>query len=324
MYALGIDLGATNLKIGIVDDKGTVLRARSFPLASLSVRRPKVFFKILSKIVRDDFLPYCSGKISCIGIGLPGLIDYRKGIVHYLVNIRGWREVPVERYLRGALQLPVFVDNDVNMMAFGEYRFGAGKGSAHLFCMTLGTGVGGAFVIKGDLYRGASFSAGEIGHIPLNERGPKCLCGGSGCLERYIGNKELARMAEQIYRGARPERLREILAAQKTKTITPKMLCMLAATGDRKAQSLWNTAASHLATALTTLVNLCNPDTIVIGGGVAGAGMFLFKPLRTALRARAMRLPARTVKIKKAALGEDAGIIGAAAYAIARLTEKKP
>jgi glucokinase len=216
----------------------------------------------------------------------------------------------------------VFVDNDVNMMAFGEYCYGAGRHSRNLFCMTLGTGVGGAFIIDGAMYRGKSFSAGEVGHIPLNEKGPRCPCGGKACLERYVGNKEIARLAHAAYGKVLPANVRRALTQEKSSEITPRALARLAREGDAKARKLWFRIGGFIGLGLVTIVNLYNPDTIVIGGGVAGAGKFLFDPIRRTIAQRAMRLPGKVVSIKKAKLAEDAGIIGAAACAMNALRKK--
>ncbi|MDP2980819.1 MAG: ROK family protein, partial [Candidatus Omnitrophota bacterium] len=181
MYAIGVDLGATFVKIGLVDNKGKVYFRRKIetpPGADKTL--------LIDSIVNNvkDVIKKSGKQVYGIGIGVPGPVDSQKGIVHYFPNIKGWKEVPLKAILEKKLGLRVTLDNDVNAMTLGEFVFGAGKGCDNLVCLTLGTGVGGGIIIEGKLYRGGSMTAGEIGHMPINETGPLCNCGGIACLER--------------------------------------------------------------------------------------------------------------------------------------------
>jgi len=197
--------------------------------------------------------------------------------------------------LQRRLGLKVNLDNDVNAMTLAEHKFGAGKGAANLVCLTLGTGVGGGIILNGELYRGSTMVAGEVGHIPINEKGPRCNCRGYACIERYVGNRYIL------------SRARKILG----KGITLRRIDKLAKKGNRKAIGIWADVGRKLGVMLTGVVNLLNPDKIIIGGGVSKAGELILKPLRQELKARAMKDPAAHVKIVRAKLGTDAGIIGA-------------
>jgi len=187
-FIIGIDLGGTNLKIALLDlryqikDK-EVLNTQKF------IKKENLICAIIdsiNKIIENNKLSRAN--ILGVGLGLPGPIDYEKGIVHFFPNIPGWREVKLKTILERKLRLPVFVDNDAKLMSLAEYKLGAAKGSRNTVCITLGTGVGGGIIINGSLYRGVSNASGEIGHMPINEKGPRCNCGGRACLETYIGN----------------------------------------------------------------------------------------------------------------------------------------
>ena len=292
---IGIDLGATRMKMALVDEKGRVSSRRGVG-TPFNVKRSELINSInanINDIIKTEGLK--KKNILGVGIGVPGPVDSKKGIVRYFPNIKGWEKVPFKSLLEKKLGLKVVLDNDVNAMTLGEYKFGAGKGALNLICLTLGTGVGGGIIINGNIYRGSTMCAGEIGHIPINEKGPKCNCRGTACLERYIGNRYILDRAKKSF----------------GKNITLEKLTILSKKGNRKALSIWNDVGEKLSVALTGVVNLLNPDKIVIGGGVSNAGEFILKPLKKELKRRAMPNQASCVKIVRAKLGDNAGLIGA-------------
>lgn len=293
-YCVGVDLGATNIKIGLLRQKKLVSK-RVLPTKVFSSQK-----KLIEGICRE--IRKCvSGAgmrlkdISGIGIGLPGPVDSEEGIVHFFPNIKGWHKVRLREIMRDKMRLPVAIDNDANVMTLAEARIGAAKGKRNVVGLTLGTGVGGGIIVDGKLYRGSSLVAGEIGHIPLNERGPRCNCGGKACLERYIGNRYLLENARRASGSG----------------VTLEGLSRLANRGNRKAIAVWKEMAGHLGVALSGIINFFNPDTVVIGGGVANAGGIILDRVRIVVKERAMPTQAKTVKIVKARLGSDAGMIGA-------------
>ncbi len=293
---IGIDLGGTNLKIALLDlryqikDK-EVLNTRKF------IKKENLILAIIdsiNKVIDNNNLSRAN--ILGIGLGLPGPIDYERGVVHFFPNIPGWKEVNLKSILERRLRLPVFVDNDAKVMCLAEYKLGAAKGSRNAVCITLGTGVGGGIIINGNLYRGSRNASGEIGHMPINEKGPRCNCGGRACLETYIGNNRILKEARRMFR----------------RDITLEELSYLARKQNRQAKTIWLKISGRLAVALVGAVNLLNPDCIVIGGGVAGAGEILFDNIRKIIARQAMSVQARQVKVFKAKLGNNAGLIGAA------------
>ena len=292
---IGIDLGATRIKMALVDEKGKVFYRREVS-TPFNVTKPDLIDSIAGNV--KEIIAKSSVRkrdIAGIGIGVPGPVDFKRGVVRYFPNIKGWEGVPLRSILQKRLGLRVALDNDVNAMTLGEYRFGAGKGAINLICLTLGTGVGGGIIINGEIYRGSTMCAGEIGHIPINENGPICNCRGIACLERYIGNRYILQRAKKFFgKGITLERMNE-----------------LARKGNKKALGIWEDVGKKLATALIGVVNLLNPDIIIIGGGVSKANELILRPLKKEIMARAMRDQALHVKVVRAKLGDNAGIIGA-------------
>lgn len=293
---LGIDVGGTNIKAGLVDASGRVFARTNLSTKSFIQSKEKLIAAVVTCVKDMLAVNQLARKdIAGVGVGLPGLIDTQKGIVNFLVNIPGWRNVPLKKILQEKLALPVFIDNDANVIALGEWKFGAGRGIKNLISITLGTGVGGGLIINNELFRGAGFAAGEIGHIPLNENGPKCNCGGYGCLETYIGNRYLLSKARKVFR---------------SDSISLEEITRLADRGNRQAVAFWREVAAHLGNGLVGAVNLLNPQRIIIGGGIANAHRYLFKTICETIKKRAMKIQAGNLKIVKAQLGVNAGIVG--------------
>ena len=305
---VGIDVGGTNLKFGVVNRRGEVLKEIVLP--TLGQLGKEAVLRQIIRGIREISREIKRDRILGLGIGIPGLVDSNKGIVYDLTNIPGWKNVPLKKILEREFKRPVLVDNDVNLMALGEWSVGIARGARNVVCLTLGTGVGGGLIIEGKLYRGASLSAGEIGHIPINFKGPRCNCGNNGCLERYIGNKYIVGRARGYLKRTKKTILKKWL--KEGKALTPELLSKGARVKDKLCLKIWDEVAEYLAAALSGVVNFINPEKILIGGGVAQAGAVLFKPLGRKVREKAMSIPGRKVKILKAGLGEKAGLIGAA------------
>ncbi|HPB67530.1 MAG TPA: ROK family protein [Candidatus Omnitrophota bacterium] len=294
---IGIDVGGTNTKCGLVDRRGQVLARARVDTRKYISKKSLLFSAIVDTVeslVRKS--PGGRADILGVGMGLPGLIDTENGVVKILPNIPGWRNVPLKRMMEDKLGLPVRIENDVNPITLGEWKYGAGIGCRNLVCMTLGTGVGSGLILDNRLYRGEGFAAGEIGHMPLGRKGPSCNCGGYACFERYVGNAVLLKNARKLFRD---------------KTMTLEQVSCLASRKDRKALAFWRETAVMIGDALTGVVNLLNPKMIIIGGGVANAHRFLFKTISDTIRARAMTVQGAMFKIKRAQLGDDAGLLGA-------------
>lgn len=294
-YIIAIDLGGTNLKCALLDSSLKIKAKNSFSTKSFDNKRKlidgvadSVNSFILSRSLARDI-------IFGVGIGLPGPVDTLRGIVYFLPNIPGWKNVEFKKILERKTKLPVYIDNDAKLMTLAEHKIGSAKGYANALCLTLGTGVGGGLIINGALYRGRDNAAGELGHLPLNEEGPLCGCGGKACLERYVGNAAIIKEAHKLFgRG-----------------ISLEELSRMAGDKNVKAVKFWSKVGQKLGVALSGIINLLNLDAIVIGGGVSEAGGVLFGSVKQTILFRAMGVQAQRVKIFKAKLGNNAGVIGA-------------
>ena len=307
-YIIGVDVGGTNVKLGMVSPSGRVVARSHLNTKSFTRSRTHLIQAIVGTIEQliADF-KISKRDISGVGFGLPGQIDPTKGIVKFLPNISGWKNVPLRQIIQNKLKLPVFLGNDAHLITLAEWKFGAGRGVQNLICITLGTGVGGGLILNNALYRGEGFVAGEIGHVPLNEHGPACNCGGFGCFERFVGNQVLFAKAGKIFH--LPE-------------MTTEEMFRLAGRGNRKALRFWDETATHIGNGLVGAINLLNPRLIILGGGVANNFKFLHKKIKQVIDQRAMKVQAAMVKIVQSQLGDDAGIIGAQVLVKEFLSEK--
>ena len=312
--AIAVDVGGTSAKLALVTARARALASTMIPTGRQT--RPRAFLHNLVaalgplRAAAQDH----GGRVVGMGIGVPGVVDPSRGVVRYLVNMPRWRQVPLQRWAERATGLPTIVDNDVKVMAWGEGLWGAGRGARSVFCMMLGTGVGGGILLDGRVHHGWSMSAGEIGHIPLAANGPACPCGGRGCLEQYVGTRAILALARRMLATGRPSLLRRLVGGD-LRRITPSLIDQAAHRGDAVARAVWREVGERIGLALTTVANLLNPERIVIGGGIAKAGPLLLPTIRATVRARAMRGPA-AVRIVPARWGAEAGVIGAAALVL--------
>jgi glucokinase len=252
--------------------------------------------------------------VDAVGFGIPSLVQAGTGVSVSSVHLP-LADVPFRDLMRERLGVPVFVDNDVNLAALAEQRLGAGRGALVMVMLTLGTGIGGAIVIDGRIYRGADGAAGELGHVTVDLDGPPCLgnCPNRGCLEAFVSGPAIAREAERVG-AARPGSALGRALAQGA-PITGELVNELAMRGDDDACGVMASVGERLGAGLVGIVNTFNPEVVVIGGGAARAGDLLLEPARRVVAARALRPSRDRVRIVQAALGEDAGMIGAALFA---------
>jgi glucokinase len=309
--AIGIDFGGTTIKPSVVAgpailERGVTLETAQFASATATVDA------LNREITR---LRALHPGIAAIGVGMPGLVDPRLGIVAGLTNVPGWDAFPLRDRLQAAHALPVAIDNDAKAMTFAEWKYGAAQGQQNVICVTLGTGVGGGLILNGQLYRGAHNGAGEIGQTSIDMHGISGHYGNLGALEKYVGNQQITERAAQLYREAGIPRASD--------DCTPRALSEAACNGDPIAQALWNEVGTQIGAAFANLVWLLNPDCIVIGGGVAKAGKLLFDPIRTAIRTRTAPAYTEQLQIVPAHFSNDAGIIGAAALGLAFIDEPR-
>jgi glucokinase len=297
---VGLDVGGTNIRCALVRGHRIVKRA------SLASRADKGCDASLRQIQAaiDGF----DTKIHGIGIGIAGIIDSKRGIVRYSPNMPGWNDVPLVKILEKKFSVPVRILNDVNAACLGEWRYGAAQGRNDVFMLTVGTGVGGAAVCNGELQFGAHGFAGEIGHVVIRDRGRKCACGNRGCLEQYVGARPISRLARKLMKNRKS-------SLSRSDTIDPRTIASAAHKGDRVARDVYAQVGYYLGVGITSVINLFDPEIVIIAGGIAQAGKILFDPIKETVNKRVMGRKFRNFSIMPPKLGDDAGILGAVYYA---------
>ena len=314
-YVIGIDLGGTNIAGGIVDETGTVLTEVAEPTeADLGggIVLQKLIAVAHSLI---DSRPSEVESIAAIGVGSPGCVDPQRGVVvSEAYNIPGWKGMDIAAQMLDATGLATYVDNDVNTAALGETWFGAGKCVRDLICITIGTGIGGGLVIDRKVHHGARFLAGEVGHSTVVLDGRPCLCGSLGCLEAYASGPAIGRTAQELVRRGLAPGIVE--TAENPHEVTAKDVATAAAAGDQTAIGIFLEAGRYVGATLANLVNVLNPEMIVIGGRVARAGDVLLAPIRREIQRRALEVATKGLQVVPAQLGDRAVLVGAAALAL--------
>jgi glucokinase len=302
---LAFDIGGTKLAAGVVDAAGGI---RSFgvewTLASEGHERGLArLFELGRKVVAES--GYSLPELEAVGIGCGGPLDTARGVLVAPPHLPGWRDVPITALAEEAFGLPVVLENDGTAAAAGEHRFGAGAGTSHMVYLTISTGVGGGIVIDGLLYRGATGNGGELGHVTIDCDGRLCRgCGRKGCLEAYVSGTSIAERAREAGMGE----------------VTAGDVAVAAKAGDPLAAEVWDATTDALACGLTSIVNLFEPQLVVLGGGVvSGTGEQLLGPVRERVRADAMATAGETARIVESALGKQVGVVGAAAIAAERI-----
>ena len=306
---IGIDVGGTNVKIALVDGDGKIIYSNSVPTYAqmgyeYTVNNIKQAIKDLMKETNTE-----AKDIQGIGFDFPGQVDCKTGVVKLAPNIPGWVNVPIAQMIEDEFHIPTRIDNDVRCAALGELKFGAGRGCENFVCITVGTGIGSGLVINGKVVRGAANAAGELGHIKLQmEDGPLCGCGDSGCLEAFASGPSIVAMAQEYLKGGKSAKFRELAGDGE---ITPYIVAKAAEAGDPVAKRIFEKMGYYIGMGLTSVINLLNPEKIIIGGGVAECGDLLSDPIRRTINDRAMKVQRESVEIVPAELGNSAGVIGA-------------
>jgi len=310
---LALDLGGTKIITAAVLSTGEIV-SRKYSL-TLADEGPWPIINRLSSAVAETMAQakLKTSDIAGIGIAAAGIIDTKEGIVTTSPNLPGWRDVPLRDIIAERLGLITYLINDASAAALGEHRFGAGRGVDNLIYLTVSTGIGGGIIIDGELYLGADGCAGEIGHMIIETHGPQCNCGKFGCLEALASGSAMTKESvRRLNQGEKSSIIR--LVDGRLEGITAETVSLAARKGDSLACDIVARAATYLGIGLANLVNIFNPELIVIGGGVSKMGNMLLAPARKAIREIAFKLPARTARIVRARLGSNAGIIGAAVY----------
>lgn len=313
-WVVGVDIGGTNLVVGIVPAEGGPpegLRSRATEPARGADAAVADVARMVEGAIEETLARHGGTRADVVGVGIgcPGPLDLDAGVIVETPNL-GWDGYPIRDRISEVLDMPATLDNDANCATYGEWWMGAGRGMSSLVGLTLGTGIGGGIVLDGKLVRGASGSAGEVGHMTIDLNGRRCACGNYGCLEAYASGPNIAARAregiEVGYRSSIPELVDGDLSSITALTVYEALVG-----GDAYAQEVMLETAKFLAAGIANLVNVLNPERVVLVGGVTRAGEHLLGPLRSEVRRRAFDWAARACTIVPAELPETAGVIGA-------------
>lgn len=306
--ALGVDIGGTSIKLALVSESGEILDQTS--VLTYGDKDPDVTVGQITDYFREVKTKFPSIRVVGTGIGVPGTVALDGGTVSFPPNLKGWGIVRLGDMVAEATGLPAFVENDANVAALGEGIYGAGMDVPSFVMVTLGTGVGGGIVIDKKIYRGVFGAAGEIGHISIDHNGPTCNCSNKGCLERYIGQRYIIDYAMEIKDKYHSSPVHDILAER---ALEVKDLAQLAVRGDELGITVLNRTGHLLGVGLTSIMHILDIRTFIIGGGVAGAGDHIFRPAEHYVKSHALAPMRSAFKMIPASLGNQAGVLGAAA-----------
>jgi len=318
---LGVDLGGTKILTAVANSQGKML-SRDHSITPVQKGHKAVIQSILESVHRA--LARADVAISdliVIGVGAPGLLNPETGILFTSPNLPGWRDVPLRDIIQEKLGKKTFLINDANAAALGEFYFGAARGARNFIYITISTGIGGGIVIDGKIYSGAIGAAGEVGHMTVDDDGPICNCGNRGCWETLASGTALAREARhRIEEGVRTSILE--YADGDVEKVTAQVIHSAARQGDSLAKELIGRTGYYVGVGLANLVNIFNPELIVIGGGLSNIGDMLFEPAFKVAGERAYKEAFQAVRFASAELGRNSGVLGAAAFALQEM--RKP
>jgi len=315
-YIVGVDLGGTNIVVGAMPEDGS----RELAMRSDSTHAERGADAVVDRIVAmvaqvmSDVIATTGAKpqdFLGVGVGAPGPLDREKGIVVVAPNL-GWRDFPLRDEVSKRIRLPVTLDNDANCATVGEWWCGAARGGRNVVGITIGTGIGGGLILDGKLYHGSSDVAGEIGHTTIDSTGRYCRCGNYGCLEAYASGPAIALRAREALERDEKSLLHKMVDGDLAR-ITAATVYEAAHQGDHLANEVVKDTARFLGTGVANLLNILNPDVVVLAGGVTQAGERLFEPLRAEVKRRAFRPAVDACRIVPGALARSAGVVGAVA-----------
>lgn len=312
-YIVGIDLGGTNIVCGCVaEDGSTIEGVRSTPTGA-EEGPDAVLARIIAaakQTIAETKLRVPNADVIGAGVGAPGPLDTRSGVVLLTPNL-GWVNMPLRQRLRDALDLRTALDNDANCAVLGEWWRGAARGTRNTVGLTIGTGIGGGIIIDGRLYHGASDIAGEIGHMTIDANGRRCKCGNYGCIEAYASGPNIASRAVEALESGAESSLPSYVAGDLSR-VTAQIVYQAAHAGDELALEVVRDTAKFLGAAVASLINIFNPEAVVVVGGVTLAGESLFEPLRREVSRRAFKPAVSVCRIVPGELTGVAGVYGAA------------
>ena len=320
---LGIDLGGTKILTAVTNSQGKML-SRDHSITPAPKGYEAVIQSILESVHRAlEQANVAISELAAVGIGAPGLSNPETGILFTSPNLPGWQNVPLRDIMQERLGKKTFFINDANAAALGEFYFGAAQGARNFIYITLSTGIGGGIVIGGKIYSGAIGTAGEVGHMTIDDDGPICNCGNRGCWETLASGTALAREARhRIKEGVRTSILEYVEGD--VEKVTAQVIHSAAKQGDSLAKGLIARTGYYVGVGLANLINIFNPELIVIGGGLSNIGDMLLKPAFKVAGERAYKEAFQAVRFASAKLGRNSGVLGAAVFALRETKRQSP
>jgi len=312
-FVLGIDIGGTNLVVGSVAEDGSALHALDSEPTHAEAGQSDVLDRLITlaqRTIERTRQEVRGADIIGVGVGAPGPLDTKRGIVLLTPNL-GWVNLPLRQIIHERLGLPAALDNDANCAVLGEWWMGAARGTRNAIGITIGTGIGGGIIVDGKLYHGASDCAGEIGHTTIDTEGRRCKCGNYGCLEAYASGPNIAMRAVEELKAGAVSRLADYVGGD-LRQVTAQTVYQAAHDGDQLALEVVNDTAKFLGVGIANLLNVFNPEVVVVCGGVTLAGDRLFDPLRREVARRAFKPAVSVCRIIPCELSGTAGVYGAA------------
>lgn len=317
-YHIGIDLGGTNIAAGVVGSDFEIAAKTSVPTARPRPCRDICADMAAAALEAVKLAGLSTDDIESVGVGAPGVVNSAEGIIEYSCNLDFYNE-PVAEYVSERLGKPVYLENDANAAAYGEFVAGSAKGTHNAVCITLGTGVGGGIIINDRIYSGFNFAGAEIGHTVIEVGGAECSCGRRGCFEAYSSATGLIRMTKEAMDAHPESKMHEMMGDH----ISGRLAFNAMREGDAAAKEVVDKYIKYLAAGIANTINVFQPEVLCIGGGVCNEGDALMAPLREAVANEVYsKRSAKNTKLVRAALGNEAGIIGAAFLGLQRRKEQ--
>jgi ROK family protein (putative glucokinase) len=312
-YIIGIDLGGTKISGAISNEYGKILH--EITVQTLAKEGADAVVGRIKGVIRElmDHQRAVSEEIIGVGIGSPGPLDAKKGIIVNAANLPGFVNLPLVDLIEKEFKVKAYIENDANAAALGELWFGAGRGCKNFVFITVSTGVGSGIIINGDIYQGNTSNAGEVGHMTLEPEGPRCNCGNYGCLEALASGPAIERIANERLAKCGDSMLNNY------KKVTSKEVFEAAAKGDKLANEVVSYCMNYLGIGMANVVSLLDPEKIIIGGGVSKAGAVVFDTIRNVIDKRCFKIMAQGVKVVPAELGTDAGVVGAIGIVLSKM-----
>ncbi len=309
-FAIAVDIGGTSYRVALADVKGEIVNRRAGPTRSWE--SSEIGLERIQETIRQTASIIDFNQVKAITVSAGGPLDLRTGVLLTPPSLPGWRDVPIKTTLEETFQIPVWVENDADLAALGEQRFGSGRGCTRLIYITVSTGIGGGIIFDNQILRGDDLSIAEIGHMVVDPNGPICNCGGKGHVEALASGTAIARITS--------ERISEGESSSLPKSdLTGEMVVNAAHDGDLLAYQVVESAGKYLGMAIASLMHLFDPQVVIIGGGVSNAGGLILEPIRKSIDECIMADFKGRTKVVQSELGDNSGIMGAVAFALDKL-----